>query len=104
KVLFKKKKDFGSRLKSLFRIGVANEEFYEELEELFLEGDLGPKVCMELVDEIRDLAKSNGLSSEEQLRKAVVEKIASTVKTVDLRPEPDAPSCYLVLGVNGVGK
>lgn len=100
----KKKADLGSRLKQLFKLGSGQEEFYHELEELFLEGDLGPRFTLDLIMEIRSLAKKERLKNPEQLQEVVRERLFSTIKTAELRPPAGQLSCYLLLGVNGVGK
>ena len=43
----------GARLKSLFGLEKQDDEFYEQLEDILIEGDLGPLVAMETVDTLR---------------------------------------------------
>ncbi|NCN04958.1 MAG: signal recognition particle-docking protein FtsY [Spirochaetales bacterium] len=103
-MFFGKKKDLGTRIKRLFGLGPHNEAYYEELEELFLESDLGPRVTLELLEELRELGKKDRLGKEEDLKVAVQQLLSGSVKTAQLTPQPGALSCFLILGVNGVGK
>jgi fused signal recognition particle receptor len=102
--MFKRKKSFGDRLKDLFGIGVGAEEFYEELEDALLEADLGARLTLEIISDVRGMAKSQKLRTQEELTALVAGHIASVVKSGELRPVPGATQCFLFLGVNGVGK
>lgn len=89
-----------NKLFSIFGSGSVDEHFYEEIEDMLIEGDFGAKNAMMISDEVR-LQKPK--SKDELLsvfRKYLDEKIAGT----SLNPSSDELSLYLVLGVNGVGK
>lgn len=93
-----------SKLKQLFGLTQNDDQFFEQLEEIFLEGDLGPRVTMELLDELQVLKKNQKLKNPEDLVLAVQQLIAQSLKAYTFVPEADQLSCVLVLGVNGVGK
>lgn len=98
------KKGLSARLKQIFGIGVAADEFFEELEDSLVEADLGASVAMDVSQELRAVAKKARLDTEVALREALRDILLTFVKTADLSPEPDRLNVYLVLGVNGVGK
>ncbi len=100
----KKKQDIGSKIKSLFKLGIDTETFYEELEEILLEGDLGPRMTMDILDELRELGWKNKLNSEEDLKQALVELVSSILRPLQINPDDQGLWCFLILGVNGVGK
>ena len=62
------KKTFGARLKALFGIKTINEEFFEELEDMLIEGDLGSITTMELSDALRAEAKRQKIVSGSDLQ------------------------------------
>lgn len=98
------KKGLSARLKQIFGIGVADEEFFEELEDSLVEADLGASVAMEVSQELRALAKKARLDTEVALRETLRDILLTFVRTADLSPEPNRLNVYLVLGINGVGK
>lgn len=98
------KKSFGARLKALFGIQTFNEEFYEELEDMLIEGDLGARMAMEISDEVRKLAKSEKPKTQEDLQKLVKGLLASRIQAYVPEIHPGKVNIFLILGVNGVGK
>lgn len=96
------KKKLGSRLRELFSLGSAlSEEFFEELEDLLIEADLGTQVTMELSDQLR---AAPGIRTRDQLLEKLRELLLQDLKAADLALERDRLNVVLVLGVNGVGK
>lgn len=93
-----------SKLKRLFGFDQDDSQFFEQLEEIFLEGDLGPRVTMDLLDELQVMKKNQKIKSPEDLIQSVHHLIAQSLKAYTFEPEADQLSCILVLGVNGVGK
>ena len=52
------KKSFGEKFKSLFaKKDKINEEFYEDLTDILVEGDIGAKASFEIVDELEKICK-----------------------------------------------
>lgn len=98
------KKKFGDRLKALFGIKTFNEQFYEDLEDFLIEGDLGAKLAMEISDEMRKLAKSEKPATQEDLQRMVKGFLSSKVRSFLPELDKDALTVFLILGVNGVGK
>lgn len=101
------------RLSGLFRAQV-DDDFWEELEETLILGDLGAGLSMRIVGELRD-ATSNRDDAETvktKLRErlvALLEAPAPAGRLWDGRAgeqadEPEAPLVIFVVGVNGAGK
>jgi fused signal recognition particle receptor len=98
------KKTFGQRLASLFRSKkLFDEDFFDNLEDLLIEGDLGAVEAYSLSETIEQLAKKQRLSGDEALA-VVREKLSQHVRSQIPRIDPDKTNLILVLGVNGVGK
>lgn len=98
------KKKFGDRLKALFGIKTFNEQFFEDLEDFLIEGDLGAKLAMEISDEMRKLAKSEKPTTQEDLQLMVKRHLYSKVRAFMPTLDKDKLTVFLILGVNGVGK
>ncbi|MFW5694345.1 MAG: signal recognition particle-docking protein FtsY [Alkalispirochaeta sp.] len=96
-----KQKSLGQRLKSLFSFSSDSEEFFEELEEMLIEADLGAQFTMELSDRLRSGGKIRG---RDDLRQALRTELIRELKVTDPGLNPDLLNVVLVLGVNGVGK
>ena len=49
------KQSFGEKLKALFSKGkIIDEEFFEELTDMLVEGDIGAKTAFEIVNELEE--------------------------------------------------
>jgi fused signal recognition particle receptor len=97
-------KGLGARLKELFTRAPDTEEFYEELEDLLIEADIGSAVTMAAVDELRAAARGERLSSREDVLSALSHILAGYLRAYRLELDPARLNVLLVLGVNGVGK
>ena len=83
----------------------ANDEFYEELEELMIMADIGVETSEDVIEELRARAKEENLRGGEEIRAAVVDILAGKMEAGDPGLKLDTkPSVILVIGVNGVGK
>ncbi|WP_422480577.1 signal recognition particle-docking protein FtsY [Pleomorphochaeta sp. DL1XJH-081] len=98
------KKTFGARLKALFGIQTLDENFFEELEDMLIEGDLGAKTAMEVSDAVRKLAKSEKKTSVEEMQQLVKRLLQQKVRAWVPSLVPGKTNIFLILGVNGVGK
>lgn len=111
KGLEKSHKAFASRLDALSkRYGKVNAEYFEELEEILIESDVGVDLSLRLCEELLDKSKSEGLTDPKAINDALVDlmfvdyatKGQSIVNEVNFASE--GPTVLLVVGVNGVGK
>lgn len=77
---------------------------WDELEADFVAADLGPRLAMQLVEELQDLGRS--VSADDVIevsRKRIAERLPAD-RPPPLPPSSDKPFVFLVVGVNGVGK
>ncbi len=98
------KKSFGQRLASIFNRKMIDEEFFEDLEDTLIEGDLGAQTTFELSEMVRKAAKKQSLNKENMLlemKNILAEYVSGTTLEVTAN---ENPTIFLVLGVNGVGK
>ncbi|MCH7227357.1 signal recognition particle-docking protein FtsY [Haloferula sp. A504] len=77
---------------------------WDELEADFVAGDLGPKLAMQLVDELQDLGRAISADDvAEVARRRIAERLPND-QPPPLPPSADKPFVFLIVGVNGVGK
>ena len=99
------KESFGAKLKSLFSgKKTINEDFYDDLTDLLVEGDIGAKAAYLLVEELEDVCTKEKITDENQIILKLKELLLRDVKKLSLTPEKDKVNVWMVLGVNGVGK
>lgn len=112
KGLEKTNKGFGARLNAFFaRFRSVDEDFFDDLEDLLIESDVGFETAERLTDELREEAKLQNAKSRDDLKQVIVEKLVDLYdqggqgKDEKLAYDPDAkPNVYLFVGVNGAGK
>ena len=95
---------FGEKIKSLFGGRKIDEAFFEELEDTLIEGDLGARLTDEIVTELRDVAKREGLTEASDLQSRMKDILSGYISGYDEDPEKGHLTVYMILGVNGVGK
>ena len=98
------KQSFGEKFKSLFSKNKGNADFYEELIDILVEGDIGAKTAYEIVDELEVNCKKNKITDEKDILNELKKLLLATVKQYELKPEEGKNNIWMVLGVNGVGK
>lgn len=81
-----------------------NEDFYDDLTDLLVEGDIGAKAAYLLVEELEDVCSKEKITDENQIILKLKELLLRDVKKLSLTPEKDKVNVWMVLGVNGVGK
>ena len=84
--------------------GEVDEDFWEDLEDTLVMGDLGAEVALSVVDDLRDEAARKGLSTARQLRAALINRLAEEFTPATSDPFDARPSCVLFVGINGAGK
>ena len=99
------KKSFGEKFKALFKKKSAiSDDFYEELTDILVEGDIGAKTAYEIVDELEEICSAKKISDEAAVIQELKDLLLQSVKAINLEPEKGKTNIWMVLGVNGVGK
>lgn len=104
--LTKTRQNFISKVTQLVTVHKKiDEEFYEELEDILLQADVGVAATCHLLDEIRREVKQCKISDTADVSDLLQEKMKELLgEEVSLRSGTSTPTVILVVGVNGVGK
>lgn len=85
--------------------GEIDEEFYEDLEEILITGDLGVQTTEDILDRLRSVVARDHIREADACREALVGCIRDVMEeNVASYAFEEQPSVVLVVGVNGVGK
>ena len=100
--LKKTQQNIGFKLKQLFKVGVFDDDFFDDLETLLLSGDIGANATVEITEELRDRLQDKKITDPDL---AMKELKSILVEMLDADPfEISSPAVIMVVGVNGVGK
>ena len=104
--LTKTRENIVSGIDSIFSgFSAIDEDFYEELEETLIMGDMGIQTTMSVIEELKNTVKERHLKDPAECREVLIESIQ---KKMDLGENAyefeNRKSVVLVIGVNGVGK
>lgn len=95
---------FAQKLKNLFKGNNIGDDFFEELTDTLIEGDVGAKTAYEITERLEAVSKKSHLKDENAVINELKKILLEYVKETDLKPENGKKNIWMVLGVNGVGK
>ena len=82
-----------------------DDDFYDELEEILIMGDIGVNASGEILDRLRRQVKENHIKEPERCRDFLIESIKEQMRVEDTAYVfEEEKSVVLVIGVNGAGK
>lgn len=82
-----------------------DDEFYEEIEETLIMGDLGIQTTMSIVEDLRKKVKEKGIKDPSECKQLLMDSIMEQMDLGENAYEfENRKSVLLVIGVNGVGK
>ena len=104
--LNKTRENIVSGMDSIFSgFSAIDEDFYEELEETLIMGDLGIQTTMAIVEDLRNKVKEQHIKDPEQCKEILIGSIKEQMDLGENAYEfENRKSVVLVIGVNGVGK
>ena len=110
KGLTKSRSTFSSRLLDLTkRYSKIDEEYFEELEEILINADIGVNTVMNFMDKLRKRVKDEKITDPNFLKEVIVDElfiiyVGGALLSTNLNRNETNPTVYLFVGVNGVGK
>ena len=82
-----------------------DDDFYEELEEILIMGDIGVNAAGGILERLKAQVKEKHIKEPEQCKELLIDSIKEQMAVTDTAYEFEhKPSIVLVIGVNGVGK
>lgn len=85
--------------------GEIDDDFYDELEETMIEGDLGARATEEILDQLRDEVEEKHIRERGACRDLLIQNIKQRMDLGENAYEfENRKSVLLLVGVNGVGK
>ena len=82
-----------------------DDDFYEELEETLIMGDLGVHTTMEIIEDLKEKVKEQRIKEPIECRELLIDSIKQQMDVGETAYEfENRQSVVFVIGVNGVGK
>ena len=104
--LTKTRDNIVSSMDSIFHgFSKIDEDFYEELEEVLIMGDLGVQATYDILDDLRAKVKAQHIKEPIECRQILIDSIKEQMNVGETAYEfEEKTSVVMVIGVNGVGK
>ncbi|HLO12330.1 MAG TPA: signal recognition particle-docking protein FtsY [Pseudoneobacillus sp.] len=108
--LTKTRDNFSSKVNDLVaRYRKVDEDFFEELEEILIQADVGFDTVMKLIDELKMEVKRKNIQDSKDVQSVISEKLVNIYQEADgesseINIQENALTVILFVGVNGVGK
>lgn len=108
--LAKTRNNFSNKVNDLVaRYRKVDEDFFEELEEILIQADVGFDTVMKLVEELKLEVKRKNIQDPQEVQGVISEKLVEIYEaggnsSSELNIQQDALTVILFVGVNGVGK
>jgi fused signal recognition particle receptor len=109
--LAKSRNGFGARLnKFLANFRHVDEDFFEDLEDMMIESDVGYDMAMKLSDSLREEVKLQNAKSKQDVSNVIIQKMvelydeAGENEQAGINFAKSGPTVIMFVGVNGAGK
>ena len=106
----KTRQNFSNRLNSLSKkYKKVNQEYFEDLEEILIESDVGVNLSLKIIDEVLQESKEKKITDADEINEILIDHMFKGYmdkgeSLTDIRFVDHGPTVLLVVGVNGVGK
>ena len=107
----KSRENFANKLEELTkRYKEVNQEYFEQLEEILIEADVGVSLTLRVIEEVIKESNAKNIKNPTEINELVVDKMFIGYATKggnivnEIQFKDDGPTVLLVAGVNGVGK
>lgn len=107
----KSRKSFALKLKNLSKkYKKVNKEYFDNLEEVLIEADVGVRLTLSVIDELIEKARKEKINDADEINELLIDilfqKYVQDNKDINLEIQfkENSPTICLVVGVNGVGK
>ncbi|MCB9497842.1 MAG: signal recognition particle-docking protein FtsY [Erysipelotrichaceae bacterium] len=106
----KSRKNFSNKLNDLSkRYKSVNQSYFEELEQILIESDVGVNLVLKIIDEVLEISDKDKITDPQKINEILVDRLfIGYASKGDIQNEisfqENEPTVLLVVGVNGVGK
>ena len=106
----KSRQNFSNRLNTLSKkYKKVNQEYFEDLEEILIESDIGVNLSLKIIDEVLQESKEKKITDSDQINEILIDHMFQGYmdkgeSPTDINFVNEGPTVLLVVGVNGVGK
>ena len=106
----KSRQNFSNKLNNLSKkYNKVNQDYFEELEEILIESDVGVKLALKVIDEVLQESKEKKVTDASEINEILIDHMFNGYmdkgeSVTDVRFVDNGPTVLLVVGVNGVGK
>jgi len=85
------------------------DDYFDELEEILIEADIGVNTVLSFIDRLKDRVKSENITDLNYLQEVIVDElfiiyVDNSILTNKIKYNESGPTVLLFVGVNGVGK
>ncbi len=104
--LTKTRNNIVSSIDSIFSgFSKIDDDFYEEIEEILIMGDLGVETTENIIDDLKEQVKENKIKDPQECKQLLIDSIKKQMNIGENAYDFEhQKSIILVIGVNGVGK
>ena len=106
----KSRHNFSNKLSSLSKkYKKVNQEYFEQLEEILIESDVGVNLSLRVIEEVLDKSKKQKITDSDSINELLIETLFEGYvekgdSISDITFKNGYPTVLLMVGVNGVGK
>lgn len=106
----KSRQNFSTKLNSLSKkYKKVNQEYFEELEEILIESDVGVKLTLKIIEDVLLESKEKHITDADEINEILIDHMFKGYmdkgeSNTDVVFQKNGPTVLLVVGVNGVGK
>ena len=103
--LTKTRNNIVGNLNAIFSASEIDDDFYEEIEEILIMGDIGVTATEAIINNLKAKVKEKHLKKAEECRQILIDSIREQMQVGETEYAfENEPSIVMVIGVNGVGK
>ena len=102
--LSKSSKQAFGRLAGLLGATEISDSTWNDLEELLIQADLGVETSTSVINSLKDIVRTRGLTRADQLSEALHDELRARVDAPPALTWSSRPAVILIVGVNGSGK
>jgi len=102
--LSKTRKSTFGKIATFFGASEITPDTWDDLEDLFIQSDLGARTSLEIIDQLKSRSENDGVINSEELNGLIKDELTSRLITPPDNLIKEKPQVILIAGVNGSGK